>query len=340
MDKCVPFDVNSVGSVVTDFLQQNAEQIELLQDSHWLVQQSVHGEIGFFERFKNGNPRSSPVILLHFNEYDTKKQWKVLVDRYSQSFTTLEYAWDAFCITANTLKEEDIKTAAQELKNYSRRLSASFTKEEQQKQKEQKIRIDRGVDELIGICRGLLFTGYVTYSQIEQLHNWFQANPYINRHFVGRTLHQLVSQVVARGELTEDGELSLLTCLQDICGVHPASVNGSTKLPLTHPPPTVVIKGSLFVLTGTFKLGNRAFMTEFIESLGGKVSDKTVLLDTDYLLIGDIGSNAWKHSTHGRKIEKAVELRESGHNIAIIDEAHFMKAGVVLIEIARRRLLR
>lgn len=49
-------------------------------------------------------------------------------------------------------------------------------------------------------------------------------------------------------------------------------------------------------------------------------------MDTHYLVIGDIGSAAWMHSTHGRKIEAAVELLERGTGIAIISEAHFMKS--------------
>lgn len=44
---------------------------------------------------------------------------------------------------------------------------------------------------------------------------------------------------------------------------------------------------------------------------------------TRYLIIGDIGSNAWAHSTFGRKIKKAVEVRERGDEISIISEDHF-----------------
>jgi hypothetical protein len=40
-------------------------------------------------------------------------------------------------------------------------------------------------------------------------------------------------------------------------------------------------------------------------------------------VIGSIGSRDWIHSTHGRKIETAVAMRERGHSIALVGEEHW-----------------
>ncbi len=40
-------------------------------------------------------------------------------------------------------------------------------------------------------------------------------------------------------------------------------------------------------------------------------------------VIGAIGSRDWIHSTHGRKIERAVELREQGTGIYILSEEYW-----------------
>ncbi|MFZ2406597.1 MAG: BRCT domain-containing protein, partial [Methylobacter sp.] len=90
------------------------------------------------------------------------------------------------------------------------------------------------------------------------------------------------------------------------------------------PAPEIIFNGRAFVITGNFKLGNRRAVIQAIEELGGEVFLKNVRMDTNYLVIGDIGSAAWMHSTQGRKIEAAVELRDRGTGIAIISEAHFM----------------
>jgi hypothetical protein len=41
------------------------------------------------------------------------------------------------------------------------------------------------------------------------------------------------------------------------------------------------------------------------------------------LVIGEIGSQDWLHSTHGRKIEKAIEYNDTGAKIAIVPEKHW-----------------
>lgn len=54
---------------------------------------------------------------------------------------------------------------------------------------------------------------------------------------------------------------------------------------------------------------------------GGAIASVSKKLD--YLVIGEIGSRDWIHSTHGRKIEKAVELRNGGARLAIVSERHW-----------------
>ena len=59
--------------------------------------------------------------------------------------------------------------------------------------------------------------------------------------------------------------------------------------------------------------------------MGGHVTDMPSS-DTDYLVIGELCSPEWVHTTFGRSIERAIELREGGANIAIISEEHWVDA--------------
>jgi hypothetical protein len=45
--------------------------------------------------------------------------------------------------------------------------------------------------------------------------------------------------------------------------------------------------------------------------------------DLNYLVIGEVGSRDWIHSTHGRKIEKAIDYNDRGCRIAIVTEQHW-----------------
>jgi NAD-dependent DNA ligase len=77
-------------------------------------------------------------------------------------------------------------------------------------------------------------------------------------------------------------------------------------------------------LTGMFESGSRANVAALIEAFGGSVA-ADVRATTDYLLIGSVASASWAHSSYGRKIECAVEMRTKGHPVAIICETHWLK---------------
>jgi hypothetical protein len=53
--------------------------------------------------------------------------------------------------------------------------------------------------------------------------------------------------------------------------------------------------------------------------------DEQLVRQLAYLIIGEIGSRDWIHSTHGRKIEKALEHNAGGARIAIIGEQHWFE---------------
>ena len=46
-----------------------------------------------------------------------------------------------------------------------------------------------------------------------------------------------------------------------------------------------------------------------------KISKKT-----DYLIIGDTNNACWSYACYGRKVEKALDLRKSGHTIVLVHE--------------------
>jgi NAD-dependent DNA ligase len=192
---------------------------------------------------------------------------------------------------------------------------------------DQKRLIDRGIDELIGICKGILFDGVTCYPEAVNLMTWLNNNPLVAQQWPAKDLYQQLPKLLAGNNLSDDDEAQFLSLLLKITGSPDVMMNGdnpSSLLPLCSPAPEVVFDGRVFVVTGNFKMGPRKTVVQAIEERGGEVVLKNVRMDTHYLVIGDIGSAAWMHSTHGRKIESAVDLRERGTGIAIISEAHFM----------------
>ena len=132
------------------------------------------------------------------------------------------------------------------------------------------------------------------------------------------------------GVLDSHDESDLLETLSKFVGgeahgqLNSASASLSTALPLDDPEPIPIEFASTFVVTGTFKFGPRAIVVSKITEHGGSVA-AAVSKKTRYLVVGEIGSRDWIHSSYGRKIEQACELRAQGVGLAIIGEQHWTR---------------
>ncbi|MPY25153.1 BRCT domain-containing protein [Shewanella sp. YLB-07] len=122
-----------------------------------------------------------------------------------------------------------------------------------------------------------------------------------------------------QGYTEHDLKLTLLSNLQS-----------SIKL-LTHPsikftePAEVTVSNSYFCFTGDFKSGERSLIHAFTRMFNGFI-DEEVTLKSKYLVVGGLGSEQWANENHGRKIEKAIMLKESGHKVHIISEDQWLIA--------------
>jgi NAD-dependent DNA ligase len=141
-------------------------------------------------------------------------------------------------------------------------------------------------------------------------------------------LIERIGRVLDDGVMDADEEGDLVQLLMQIEGgriTDATSASMSTTLPVDEPPPTITFIGSNFCVTGKFACGSRREVENTIQNLGGTVVS-SVSARTTYLVIGEIGSRDWIHSTYGRKIEHAMELRNTGHSLAIIAESWWYQA--------------
>lgn len=189
-------------------------------------------------------------------------------------------------------------------------------------------RSDRNIDELIGICKGIIADGTIVQSESEFLLNWMENNQDAAHQWPANILYERIGQYLLDGVLDPDESNELIELLKKITGgekIAEEVQSMASSLPLDIPAPDIIFKGSIFCLTGTFTVGSRDKVTKLIEEKGGACV-KSPTFETDYLIIGLIGSRDWIHSTHGRKIEAAVNNKEDGKsNISIISEEHWIK---------------
>ena len=95
----------------------------------------------------------------------------------------------------------------------------------------------------------------------------------------------------------------------------------ASSLPIDQPEPEIVFNNFNFCFTGTFAYGTRKDCKAATENAGGnevKLTNKT-----DFLVIGSYATDSWKHSSYGRKIEKAMLMKGKGHSIKIVSEENW-----------------
>ncbi|MCB1693133.1 MAG: BRCT domain-containing protein [Pseudomonadales bacterium] len=184
---------------------------------------------------------------------------------------------------------------------------------------------DRSIDELIGICRGVIADGVVDEREAIFLGQWIENHRDIAERWPVNILYARITEMLKDGVLSRGEQGELLETLREITGdsVMVAEPGRSTTLPLDKPAPKVSFVGKTFCLTGRFVFGSNLECEETILELGGSV-DSSPGKDTDYLVIGELCSPDWAHTTFGRSIERAIELQEQGAPISIISEEHWV----------------
>jgi hypothetical protein len=187
----------------------------------------------------------------------------------------------------------------------------------------------RNLDELIGACRGMLTDGKLTDDEIVAIHEFIETHPGVLTEWPAYVLWDRLGAVLEDAQVDENERAELVGVIRQMLGAAgdvpvPMAEQLPTQLPLDDPPPDVRFRDRLFSVTGRFVYGTRRRVEDAIADRGGGCLDY-VRQDTDYLVIGTIGTNAWLHSTHGTKIKKAVRLREQGSKPRIICERHWVQ---------------
>ncbi|MBO6555388.1 MAG: BRCT domain-containing protein [Pseudomonadales bacterium] len=186
---------------------------------------------------------------------------------------------------------------------------------------------DRLIDELIGICRGIIADGVIEESEAIFLGQWIENHRELAEKWPANVVYARVTEMLMDGVLSDEEQNDLLTTLRDLTGEGSPlqEPNQATSLPLTKPEPEVDFSGKEFCLTGKFVFGSVEDCEETIVEVGGQVVESPET-GTDYLVIGEFCSPDWVHTTFGRAIERAVELQQGGAAIKIISERRWVDA--------------
>jgi len=187
----------------------------------------------------------------------------------------------------------------------------------------------RQVDELLGLVKGVLADGALCEGEVHFLLRWLESNHEIVDSWPASVIYPRIVAALADDHVDPQEEAELMSLLLSLVGGNTAPLHGehsnSTTLPLCRPLPIIDFSGRRFCFTGAFASGPRVWCEQQTVQRGGE-SASNITQRLSYLVIGEIGSRDWAHSTFGRKIQKAVEYRDKGLPINIISEQHWYDA--------------
>jgi|TARA_B110000196_G_scaffold302830_1_gene298154 NAD-dependent DNA ligase len=186
---------------------------------------------------------------------------------------------------------------------------------------------DRLIDELIGISRGVIADGIVDEQEAIFIGQWIEQHREVSDKWPVNILYTRLVEMLKDGVLSKDEQKELMATLRDITGESSVfqEPNRSTTLPLDNPAPVIDFEDKTFCLTGRFVFGTLRDCEETIVDMSGSVV-QSPSQETDYLVIGELGSPDWVHTTFGRSIERGVELKQQGFAIKIVSEEHWVNS--------------
>jgi NAD-dependent DNA ligase len=188
----------------------------------------------------------------------------------------------------------------------------------------------RQITELVGICRGVLADGALVDPEVKFLADWMELNVECSNEWPYTVIYNRIAAALADGVVSPTEEKELLALLHKVTGGlggkvsqgHTVQCQSTDGLPYDDPAPEIEFPQRRFCATGDFAFGSRRDVCGAIEERGG-LTVGSPSRTTDFLVVGLTGSYAWKHSTHGNKIMKALELKNEGRVIAIVSEEHW-----------------
>jgi NAD-dependent DNA ligase len=192
--------------------------------------------------------------------------------------------------------------------------------------------VTSGIQRLHGVVAGIASDGQITLSELQGLADWLENNEYLRNCWPYDEIDSLVTSTLADKKIDSaehkvlmDFFVEFITLLDNKTIVSPLMLSENHVTGVCAMCPEISFEGSTFCLTGTSHTYPRIKFKEIITELGGKAADD-VSKKVNYLIVGANGNPTWAYACYGRKVEKAIQLRKSGHPILIVHENDFHDA--------------
>lgn len=186
----------------------------------------------------------------------------------------------------------------------------------------------RSVEQLLGIVSGITADGQLNAQEVIFLRTWLSENQAAASVWPGTAIACQLDTVLRDGVITPEELTHLHDVLVQLIGSSFNETGSTSREPTTLPVNdnvAVNFNGASVCFTGTFIYGTRQACARVTEKAGAVILEN-VNGKLRYLVVGGIITESWAHSSFGRKIQKAAEMRDQGYEIHIVSEKRWMDA--------------
>jgi hypothetical protein len=181
------------------------------------------------------------------------------------------------------------------------------------------MREERGVDEFIGLCKGMMADGVLQKTEIAFLEQWINLNPDCTDFWMIQAVYERLEDIFQDGGVSEDERQDMEQLINKVIGDITFPENPVSNLPFEEPEPDITFKKKRYSFTGVFISGSRNWCIEQIRKRGGIYKQRP---PSDYLVVGSIASRDWKHTSYGTKISDAINKNPK---TKLVSEEHWGK---------------
>lgn len=180
-----------------------------------------------------------------------------------------------------------------------------------------------GINELLGFLNGIAADNEINEQEIKSLKHWLGYNDHLEGTFPYDQISRRLKAILADGIITEQEKIEFLNTVKLTTGQNftdtGLAYGASMELFSDKIDDLFIHEDEVICLTGKFLMGSRKTIEQSLIKKGAAIKT-SVSSSVTLLIIGSLASRDWIYTSHGRKIEKAIEIRKK-HPLKIICES-------------------
>lgn len=178
------------------------------------------------------------------------------------------------------------------------------------------------VNEFLGLLSGIVSDDVINDKELGYILGWISVHEDVLDNAIVKEVSKKILRYTRTPYPTAKEKSDLLAFIKKNTGTQFIETGSTTAHPLDHIADKVDRMNhehARICFTGIFNTGSRKEVEAIATNLGAIIR-KDPSKSIDYVIIGSQISPDWKYTSLGRKIEKAIELREGGHPLIILTE--------------------